>query len=128
MEIINLSKNEREVMGIFWANDEALSPADLVDRAKNSSWKANSIYQLVNSLLEKGAIVYDHSEKGKRNRISFYKATVSLESYTAQEFVKNQKHRQRIPTLISALVNEIDNLEDIEALEKIICSKKENLK
>ena len=53
---MELTKSEMEIMDVFWASQEPLSRADLLERSTNKSWKDSSVHILLNGLLAKGAI------------------------------------------------------------------------
>lgn len=53
---MNLTRNELQVMDIFWNTTEPLSRAALLKKAEEQTWKPNSVHILINSLLKKGAL------------------------------------------------------------------------
>ena len=53
---MNLTRNEIEVMDVFWGVGRPLSRAELLNLSVDKSWQSNSVHILLNSLLKKGAL------------------------------------------------------------------------
>ena len=53
---MNLTKNEIEVMDVFWGVGRPLSRAELLNLSVDKSWQSNSVHILLNNLLKKGAL------------------------------------------------------------------------
>ena len=49
---MNLTKNEIEVMDVFWGVGRPLSRAELLHLSVDKSWQSNSVHILLNSLLK----------------------------------------------------------------------------
>ena len=63
MKIPKLSKSEQEIMDVLWAEGRPLSRAEILELSTEKSWKPSSIHILLNSLLDKQAIVVDGFSK-----------------------------------------------------------------
>ena len=48
-----LSKNEFEIMSLFWSENRPLSRSEIITLSPQKGWKERSIHILLNSLLEK---------------------------------------------------------------------------
>lgn len=51
---MNLTKNEIEVMDVFWGVGRPLSRAELLHLSVDKSWQSNSVHILLEQLTEEG--------------------------------------------------------------------------
>ena len=56
----SLTKNEKEIMEIFWKEDKAMYRSEIIELSVNRSWKKSSIHILLNSLYLWGGGFHSH--------------------------------------------------------------------
>lgn len=125
MKIPKLSKSEQEIMDVLWAEGRPLSRTEILELSTEKSWKPSSIHILLNSLLDKQAIVVDgFSKTGSHYGRTFAPAFAEGEGMATQ--IKQMVSYQRRPgetvsTIFSALIED-NNLtdEDLDKLEEIL--------
>lgn len=54
---MNLTKNEIEVMDVFWGVGRPLSRAELLNLSVDKSWQSNSVHILLNNLRRRAHFV-----------------------------------------------------------------------
>ena len=112
-----LSKNEIEIMEIFWKEQRALTGSEIVELSINSSWKKSSIHILLNSLLEKDAIEVEAFVKHNKAYSRTFVPKITFEEYSVMQIENNKSFSMKsIPKIVSAL---IDNQKTPEANEKL---------
>lgn len=52
----NLTKSEKEIMNVLWRAERALTHAEIVSACVERKWRARSIFEMLNSLLDKGYV------------------------------------------------------------------------
>lgn len=130
MTIPSLSKSEREIMDVLWAEGRPLSRAEILDLSTEKTWKASSIHILLNNLLDKKAIVVaGFSKTGSHYGRTFAPAFDEGEGMAMQiRQMASFKKRpgKTLSTIFSALVED-ENLtdEDLDELEEILRKNKE---
>ena len=80
---IRLTDKELEIMQVLWDNETPMTGSEIVSASKDRTWKEKSIYIIVNSLLKKNAIAFDHYKSTATNTARVYRAAISLEEYAA---------------------------------------------
>ncbi len=105
---MELTKSEMEIMDVFWASQEPLSRADLLERSTNKSWKDSSVHILLNGLLAKGAI----EEVGFVKRSKTYGRTF-LPVLTREEYFACNVFSYRCKPDIVGLMEALLRREDI---------------
>ena len=120
---MELTKSEMEIMDVFWASQEPLSRADLLERSTNKSWKDSSVHILLNGLLAKGAI----EEVGFVKRSKTYGRTF-LPVLTREEYfacnVFSYRCKPDIVGLMEALLRREDiTPEELSRIKTIVADK-----
>ena len=80
---MNLTKNEIEVMDVFWGVGRPLSRAELLHLSVDKSWQSNSVHILLNSLLKKGALREAGFVRSGKTYGRTFEAALSCEEYCA---------------------------------------------
>lgn len=129
----SLTKNEQEVMELMWTQDRALSRSEIIELSTERSWKKSSIHILLNSLLDKGAIIVDGFVKTGKNYGRTYSAAVTQEEYQIMQFKQGANYikskSSAIAGLVSALVQDEDiDSETLDRLEAILKERKSDKK
>lgn len=121
---MNLTKNEIEVMDVFWEAGEALSRAELLNRSVDKSWKSNSVHILLNSLLKKGALREAGFVRSGKTYGRKFEANVSCEEYHASTVGTTTKTQPKLPEFLNAILacSDVTKL-DLEQMEAIIQGK-----
>ena len=127
-----LSKSEYEVLSLLWTENRGLTAAEINELAPDKSWKPTSIHLIINSMLDKGALVVDGMVRSGRVYGRIFKATASPEEYSLMQIKRNTSYAQdknaAITGLIASLIDSIEISNDtIEKIEELIKKKKEGL-
>jgi len=126
-DLMELTKNEQEIMDVLWKEGRPLSRTEIVNLSINKSWKDSSIHILLNSLLKKGAICEAGFIRTGKGYGRTFEPTECSKVYYA-EFLANTAKKTNIPMFFSALFKDEDITKDtIQKLEDIINKKKREL-
>lgn len=131
--MFTLSKNEYDIVSLLWKEGRALSRTEIIDLSTEKQWKPSSIHILLNSLLNKGAIVVEGFTQTKKNFGRTYAAAVTPEEYAAMQFTKSipqeGENKDNIPKMFSALLN-MDGVDQnmLDKLQRILDEKKAEFK
>ena len=118
---MNLTRNEIEVMDVFWDATEPLSRAALLKLSVDKSWKSNSVHILLNSLLKKGALREAGFVRSGKTYGRTFEAAVTCDEYHAKSISSTTKHQPKLPGLVAALLKEMDvTAEDLEKAEEVL--------
>ena len=88
---MNLTKNEIEVMDVFWGVGRPLSRAELLHLSVDKSWQSNSVHILLNSLLKKGALREAGFVRSGKTYGRTFEAALSCEEYCAATLCSSVK-------------------------------------
>lgn len=129
----NLTESEKDLMEIFWAQEEPLTSVEILKIAENSSWNGNYIHVMLRSLQKMGMVrvcgtvqygtqyarqfttVFNKEEYAARVAMSFgfeKKSVAKIAMALAQEIGENGEE-----ALIGQLEDIIDGLKGEEAKE-----------
>ena len=100
---MELTKSEMEIMDVLWQDGNALSRADLLERADEKSWKDSSVHILLNSLLSKGAIREAGVVKRSKTFGRTFLPTMTREEYFAAT-IFSHRYQPEMLGLIAALL------------------------
>lgn len=119
-----LTSNEIEVMDVLWSAGRPLSRADIIGESINKGWKDGSVHILLNSLLQKGAIMEAGFIKCGKTYGRLYAPKLSCEEYHISTLTSTRK-KPEITKLFSALIQtqKMDG-ETISQLEEMLRRKK----
>lgn len=71
-------------MNVFWNSKKALSQAQVIEKAeedRNRNWKKQTIFSLINSLLDKGLIQMEGSVRSGKTYARTFASTMSRPEY-----------------------------------------------
>lgn len=112
MQIPKLSKSEREIMSVFWAEDRPLSSAEIVELSPNKTWRANSIHMFLNNLLDKKAIRLSGVTIRGKHASRMFEAAYSESEGTISELIASSSFRKEpfkvMATVVSSLAQEVE--------------------
>jgi predicted transcriptional regulator len=104
---MKLTDKEMEIMVVLWGNERPMTAAEVVEASNNRTWKENSIYIFMNSLIKKGAVISTRHKPTMTNNARAYKPAITSEEYTIS-YIKNMKQtgvQINIPALVERLMN-----------------------
>lgn len=119
-----LTKNEEEIMTIFWEqwerNQTALTASEILESSPNRSWKKNSLHLLINGLLKKGVIeVHDFKRsKTSKNYARTFRPTLDQYDYIWKQMTTGMDKENR-KKLISSIITNLNREELSIAKERI---------
>lgn len=122
---MNLSKNEIEVMDVFWDTGKPLSRAELLNLSVDRSWKPNSVHILINSLLKKGALREAGFVRSGKTYGRTFEAAMTCSEYLASTISTTTGTKANLPDFLAALLNGNPvTPEDLDAMEEVIRQKR----
>ena len=78
---MKLTSKELEVMAVLWDSKTPLTATELTEISANRTWKVNSIYTILNTLVKKGAVeLTDYKPTGTINARA-YKPIITPAEY-----------------------------------------------
>ena len=129
MNEFRLSKNEMEIMSLFWKEGRPLSKAEIIELSTDRSWKASSVYVLLNSLLKKGAIREAGFVKSQTNIGRTFEAMLNENEYVIMQINGDIKERNlSIVDLMAGLIDQETDKSVVEQLEEVIQAKLKSAK
>ena len=116
-----LSKNEFEIMSLFWSENRPLSRSEIISLSPQKGWKDRSIHVLLNSLLAKEMIEVSGFTTTKTNIGRTFTACCTQEDYMAFLFRSGgQTLKVNTGRLFSALHSQgmisSDSIGELEAI------------
>lgn len=100
---MNLTKNEIEVMDVFWGVGRPLSRAELLNLSVDESWQSNSVHILLNNLLKKGALREAGFARSGKTYGRTFEAALTCEEYYAASLYESIGESS-LPALLTALL------------------------
>ncbi|MCL2223186.1 MAG: BlaI/MecI/CopY family transcriptional regulator [Oscillospiraceae bacterium] len=85
---MDLSKNELQIMTVFWDADRPLTGAEIIKASEGKEWKERSLHSILNNLIEKGAIEWQGSVRDGRTLSRVYAPLISFMDYHEDVFAK----------------------------------------
>ena len=115
-----LTKNEIEIMDVFWKEGRALSRGEILSLSEGKTWMDSSVHILLNSMLKKGAIREAGFVKCGKTCGRVYEAALSCEEYhvSTLDSTKKKPIFEKLVRAYSASIGLSE--EDLDALETII--------
>lgn len=120
---MELTKSEMEIMDVLWGSDKPMSRADLLARPQDKTWKDGSVHILLNSLIQKGAIVEAGVVKRSKTYGRVFAPTMTREEYYAQ-YVFCHRGKPELVGLVEALLRREDiSREQLEQIALLVAQK-----
>ena len=79
---MRLTDKELEIMAVLWRSESPLTATEIIDTSDNRTWKENSIYIIMNTLIKKGAVVLAHHKPTSTKNARAYVPALTTEEYT----------------------------------------------
>ncbi|MCL2223118.1 MAG: BlaI/MecI/CopY family transcriptional regulator [Oscillospiraceae bacterium] len=86
--MMDLSKNELQIMTVFWDADRPLTGAEIIKASEGKEWKERSLHSILNNLIDKGAIKWQSSIRDGRALSRAYVPLISFMDYHEDIFAK----------------------------------------
>lgn len=120
-----LSENEESILRTLWREDRPLTRSQIIELTKNREWKENSIHGILNTMLEKEAIVVGEIVQTGKTFGRTYVYNISEKEYDLMQLEYTvEKVKPSKSTFINFFSNFVksDNLttKDLKELEEII--------
>ena len=80
---MKLTDKELEVMYVLWGSEVPMTVAQIIGASETRTWKKDSIFVMMNTLITKGAIVLTHYAATATNTARAYTPTLTIEEYAA---------------------------------------------
>lgn len=116
-----LTKKERTIMDILWNADSALSASEIKDTS--SDLNINTVQQVLRNLLKCKFIEVDDIVFNKKSLTRTYKPVVSQAQYISAFISDSNRFK-----LLCGLVDEEDDLDSLNELQKLINKRKKEIR
>lgn len=124
-----LTKSENEIMELMWQEGRPLSRSEIIEMTPNRTWKPSSIHILLNSMLEKNAIEVAGFIQSTKNYARTFQPCVTANSYAIMQIRSSPTYCQEtVPSILSALVNDVNSEDILDALEEILNNRRQELR
>lgn len=97
-------------MSVLWDSGTSLTAAEIVGISDNRTWKENSIYIIMNSLLKKGAVTMVCHKPTGTNIARAYMPTITADEYAASSIKSMMESGVNID--IRALIGRLTDKKD----------------
>ena len=127
--MIKITDSERQVLGLLWESEEALTATEIIKLCEGRTWKPSYIHILIKSLLKKEMIQIVGFKKTSKNYARTFAPAVTRDEWLAQ-IIKQEKGDdcKMLKGLLCILLEEAFNLEETEELLEKVRKRKEELK
>lgn len=121
-----LTDKELEFMLVVWEDDNSpKTSVQIAELAKKRSWSKNSLYAMINSLLDKGFIEVVGKVRCTKVNGRLYAAKISQAKYAVMDleriFGSSGKRKKKIFKLITCLLQNNDSeIEDTVTVSQLI--------
>jgi len=78
---IKLTEKEIQIMVVLWNNKFAMTASEIVEATNNKTWKECSIWNIIKSLLKKGAVTPALNRRTQTNNARTYQAAITSDDY-----------------------------------------------
>jgi len=110
---IKLTGKEMEIMAVLWGRKEPITASELIETSSDRTWKENSIYIIMNTLIKKGAVELTYYKPTGTNTARAYKAIITAEDYALSSVASIKKFgKSGIPIDIDVLIKGIREMEE----------------
>lgn len=123
-----LTKSENEIMELMWKEGHPLSRSEIIELTPDRTWKSSSIHILLNSMLDKEAIEVAGFVQSTKNYARTFVPCISADHYAVMQIKNSPAFSQHsVPSLLSALVEDVTAPSILDQLEEIVKSRKQEL-
>jgi len=124
---MDLSKNELQIMTVFWDAERPLTGAEIIKASEGREWKARSLHSILSNLVDKGAIAIHGSIRDGKVLSRTFVPRLTFVDYYEKIFVKCAP--VELFQAMSAAMRKRPNLdtETADKIAKILQELQENL-
>jgi len=108
---MKLTDKEMEIMALLWNSTISMTAAEIVDASHSRTWKENSIYVIMNTLIKKGVVEMALHKPTSTNNARAYKPMITPEEYAASYIARVR--RVGIPINNEVLVKHFSEKKEI---------------
>jgi len=103
---MKLTGKEMEIMAVLWASEDPMTATEIIEASNNRTWKENSIYIIMNTLIKKGAVDFAHFKPTGTNNARTYTPIITSEECIVHHIdsVMGAGVRVDIPSLVKRLM------------------------
>ena len=81
---MKLTNKELEVMAVLWHSKVPMTTTEIINASNNQTWKRDSIFIMMNTLLRKEAVIVKYRKATASNTARAYEPLITSEKYVAQ--------------------------------------------
>ena len=78
---MKLTDKELQIMAVLWGTGKPLTANEIIEASDNRTWKENSIYIIMNTLVKKGAVRLVNHKPTMTNNARAYETALTSEEY-----------------------------------------------
>jgi len=78
---MKLTSKEMEIMVVLWDNEHPMTANEIIETSSTRTWKENSIYIIMNTLIKKGAVILAHYKPTSTNNARAYTPAITSSEY-----------------------------------------------
>ena len=108
---MKLTDKEMEVMVVLWDNGRPMTAAELIEISEKRTWRDNSIYTILNTLIKKGAAVLTHHKPTMTNNARAYAPIITFEEYMVKH-IKSARDDTGVNINIQSLIEQLLEIEE----------------
>ena len=87
MDLLHMTKSEKQVMDLLWSVDRPLSCTEIVELSGDKTWKDSYVHSLIKSLMKKGIVKIKAFELISRRYARKFAPAMSKAEYAFQFLV-----------------------------------------
>ena len=107
---MKLTDKELEIMALLWRRGAPMTATEIIEASENRTWKDNSIFVIMNTLIKKKAVTYAKPKPTSTNSARSYAPAISLEDYMISKLHSIRQRGLRIDK--DALIKGIREMEE----------------
>ena len=123
-----LTKSEFAVMEVLWDEGEALTSAEIIQKAKEREWKDSSIHLIINSLLRKKVVTVAGFKKTTKNYARTFVPVETREQFLVGQIIDDKTTTEDKKGIYSYIIGKESDPELINYIEKLLEERKEELR
>lgn len=81
---MKLTDKELEIMALLWQSKSPMTAAEIIEASSDRTWKESSIYIIMNTLKNKGAVVLACHKHTGTNTARAYEPAITADEYTIE--------------------------------------------
>lgn len=103
---MKLTGKEMEIMAVLWASESPMTATEIIEASNDRTWKENSIYIIMNTLIKKGAVDIAHYKPTGTNNAKTYKPIITSEECIVSHIdgIMGAGVRVDLPSLVERLM------------------------